>query len=237
MADLIERLKTLQSLDTQLYQFERQQQAKPRELEEFRHQVEEQQEQLKEAEDRLKAIQLAHKEKEVDLQTREGNIKKLQGQLHQVKTNKEYTAMQHEINAARADSSLLEDAILKLLEDIEVAMRARDVQKKRLEEKQAWFRQEDRRIQGELQQAKEAIGRLRAERSQNTPGIPEEALVVYDRVLKVRNGLALVPLSGETCGGCHQRLPPQVVNEVYLKAKLVTCEACNRILYLNDAAV
>jgi hypothetical protein len=51
----------------------------------------------------------------------------------------------------------------------------------------------------------------------------------------LRDGLALVPLVSDACGGCHRRLPPQVINQVYLKADLVTCESCNRILYFDEA--
>ena len=44
----------------------------------------------------------------------------------------------------------------------------------------------------------------------------------------------MVSVLNESCGGCHRRLPPQIVNEVYLNAAIVTCPSCNRILY-DDA--
>ena len=67
------------------------------------------------------------------------------------------------------------------------------------------------------------------------PTLLPATLEVYERVLDIREGLALVPVLNDSCGGCHRRLPPQVINEVYLKAKLVTCENCNRILYFDEA--
>ena len=87
MADQIDLLKQLQQLDGELYRLRRVQQEKPQELEAVKAQAAEQEAQLKAAEERLKSLQLAQKEKEIELQTREGNVKKLQGQLFHVKAN------------------------------------------------------------------------------------------------------------------------------------------------------
>jgi predicted nucleic acid-binding Zn-ribbon protein len=72
---------------------------------------------------------------------------------------------------------------------------------------------------------------LEGARKTIVPEVPPEPLAAYERVLEIREGLALVPVVGDACGGCNRRLPPQIVNEALLKAKLVTCESCNRILY------
>ena len=66
------------------------------------------------------------KAQELELQTREASVQKLKGQLFQLKTNKEYTAMQHEIDTLKADNSLLEDAILKTFESIDQAKQHRE---------------------------------------------------------------------------------------------------------------
>ena len=68
----------------------------------------------------MKALQLQMKQKEGELQTREDQIKKLNTQLMQLKTNREYTAMQHEIDTLKADNSLMEEAIIAVLDGIDV---------------------------------------------------------------------------------------------------------------------
>ena len=93
MADQIELLKQLQVLDGELYKLRRQQQEKPAELEQVAVEVAAQEAALKAAEEQLSGLQLSQKAKDMELQTREANIKNLQGQLFQVKTNKEYRAM------------------------------------------------------------------------------------------------------------------------------------------------
>jgi len=218
MADQIETLKQLQQFDGELYRLRQQQREKPRELEAVQAQVAAQEARTKGVEDRLRSLQLAQKEKEMELQTREGNVKKLQGQLFQLKTNKEYAAMQREIDVLKAENSLLEEAILKTFDAIDQASKERQQEQRRLAEEQA-------RLQLETTRVTEVLA----------PAVPPATLATYERILKIREGLALVPLMENACGGCHRRMPPQVINEVYLKAKLVTCESCTRILYFDEA--
>ena len=86
-----------------------------------------------------------------------------------------------------------------------------------------------------MQTIGEQIAQLERSRKTLVPDILPEALSTYERILKIREGLAMVPVVGEACGGCDRRLPPQVVNQVYMKTELVTCESCNRILYVDEA--
>ena len=235
MADQLEVLKQLQVLDGKIFFLRKQQENKPRELEEMKAQVAAQEANVKSADARLKTLQLAQKEKEVELQSREANIKKLQGQLFQVKTNKEYTTMQREIDTIKADNSVLEETILGAFDAIEQATRERQREQAVFAEQQQRLRAEEQRMIQELAEIQTQVDRLERDRAALVPGVPAEALRVYQRVLEIREGLALVPLLKDMCGGCHRRLPPQVVNRVLLKAALVTCESCSRILYLDDA--
>ena len=235
MAEQLETLKRLQALDGELFRLRREQQDKPRELEAATAQVDAQAARAKAAEERLRALQLSQKEKEVELQTKEANVKKLQGQLFQVKTNKEYSALQREIDSLKADNSLLEEAILQGFDGIDQAQKQRAQEQGRLAEQQERLRAEQARVDRALAEIGERIAQLDRDRRTMVPDVPTETLATYERVLDIREGLALVPLINDACGGCHRRLPPQVVNEVYLKAKLTTCENCNRILYFDEA--
>lgn len=235
MADQLEILKKLQTLDGELYRLRRQQEEKPKELERASAEAAAQDARLKDSEAALKTLQLTQKEKEVELQTKEANVKKLQGQLVQLKTNKEYSAMQREIDTLKSDNSLLEEAILKTLEAIDQATKERQESQRQAAECQQRLQAERGRVERELAAIGEQIAQLERSRQALLPDIPPQALATYERVLEIREGLALVPVMHESCGGCNRRLPPQVINQVYLKAELVTCEHCNRILYFDEA--
>lgn len=233
MANQLDTLKQLQELDSQLFELRRQQEDKPRELGQAEAETAAQDARVKAADGKLKTAQLAQKEQEVELQTKEGNVRKLQGQLFQVKTNKEYSTMQHEIETLKADNSLLEEAILKWFDAVEAASRERQQEQRRLAESQARLAQERTRIEGELAAVGEQMAKLERQRQTLVPDVQPPTLAVYERVLRMRQGVALVPLLNDACGGCHRRLPPQVINLVHLNTDLVTCEACNRILYFD----
>jgi predicted nucleic acid-binding Zn-ribbon protein len=234
MADTLEMLKKLQAVDSELYRLRRQQEEKPRELEAAAARVAAQEAKVKAAEAKLKAQQLAQKEKEVELQTKEASVKKLQGQLFQVKTNKEYSAMQHEIDALKADNSLLEEAILRAFDAIDQAAKERQAEQQQLAEEQQRLAKERARIEQEVAALNERVAQLERSRQALLPDVDPKAVKAYERILDIRDGLAMVPLLNDTCGGCNRRLPPQVVNQVYLKADLITCESCNRILYFDE---
>ena len=234
MADTLEMLKKLQTVDSELYRLRRQQEEKPRELEAANARVAAQDARVKAADAKLKTLQLAQKEKEVELQTKEAGVRKLQGQLFQLKTNKEYTAMQHEIDTLKADNSLLEEAILRAFDAIDSAMKERQAEQQRLAEEQKRLTQERARIEQEVAALDEQVGQLERSRQALLPDLDPKAVKTYERILDIRDGLAMVPLINDTCGGCNRRLPPQVINQVYLKASLVMCESCNRILYSDE---
>lgn len=237
MADLLDTLRHLQTLDSQLWRLRAEQRQKPRELEAAQQQMAQQQAKAQALDAKVKEAQMAQKQKEMDLAAKESTIKKFQMQLTQVKTNKEYSAMQHEIDQHRADVSLLEEQILACMDGIEQVVREAKAQAAQVAQQQAALRQEEARVAAEIAELEQRVSALEAQRQTMTPQADQQALSVYERVLAKREGLALVPLVEESCGGCHMMQPPQVINEVYLKAKIVTCENCNRILYVDASTV
>ena len=237
MVGQLEALRKLQELDGELYRLRMLQRKKPLELEEAKQHLADHQAAAKAAENALKALQLKQKEAELELANREGVIKKLQTQLFQVKTNKEYAAIQQEIAQAKADVSLFEETILKLLDEIEAARQASKAEQAKTAEEQQQLAQQQARITQDLAEIEQRIATLDHQRTTITPSVNKEFLSTYERILAAREGLALVPMINQrACGGCHMQLTPQTINQCLLKATLVTCESCSRILYLEDRA-
>ena len=78
------------------------------------------------------------------------------------------------------------------------------------------------------------INDLTAKGKQIIPSIDKRIYPVYERILKALRGLALVKVENYTCQGCFISVTPQVVNEIKMLEKLVTCGTCARILYLEE---
>ncbi len=232
----IKALVGLQELDSRLLVLQRQIEQRPQEEASIRRGLETFKRRVQELEASLKSLQMKHKEKDLELETKEAAVKKYQAQLPQVKTNKEYAALQTEIGGMKADGSLLEEAILLLLEEIDRAKAALAVA-------QQEHHREEQRVQEQLRQLEEAAGgwereaaMLTEQRREAASAIDRQILSQYERILKTRRGAALVPVIHESCSGCHMGLPPQVINEIQIGERLIICESCARILYIPESA-
>ena len=189
---------------------------------------------LKCLEEELKKVQLVHKEKEGDLQTKEEAIKKHQSQLSQIKTNKEYTALQKEIDSLKADSSLLEEDIINSLDKIDEIKKNIAKEKEIFEIEKNKTGEDKKKMEVECKKAEAEYNDLSNKRKEFASKIDRSILSKYDRILHNKNGLAMVPVVSNACGGCNMNLPPQVINEARLRRELVFCGNCARILYSKE---
>lgn len=233
-AEQMKLLVELQELDSHLIKLNGEINAVPEKIKELENIFKEKGANLKKFEDELKAIQVKKKEKEMALETGEGMIKKYQGQLGQVKTNKEYSALLEEINRVKADDSLVEEAIINFMDEIDAANKKITKEKDALKQEEVRLNEEKKRLNDEAAKLKEEAAKYEKQRSELVPKIDKPILTKYSHLLNNRDGLAVVQLANETCQGCFRVLPPQVVNEVRMKNSIVVCEYCARMLYVAE---
>ena len=112
----IKILAELQKIDSEIYRLRKDLAQQPILQKKSEAAFENKKVNLKSAEEALKNLQMKQREKEGELATKEEKIKKLQGQLYQLKSNKEYSVMEMEIKGLKADLSLLEEDILRMLD-------------------------------------------------------------------------------------------------------------------------
>lgn len=234
MEEQIKLLIELQGLDKEIFRLEKELALKPQEIKNLDDAFKAREEETKASDSDLKQLQVAHKDKEVQLQTKEESIKKLQTQLYQVKTNKEYTAMENEIKGARADCSVLEEEIINLLDKIDEAENRKKERSENLKIEQKKVEEEKKRVNGEAKKIEEELNGLKGQRKGLAEKVDKTILSKYERILYNKNGMALVPVRNDACQGCFLDLPPQVINEIKMKKDLIFCESCARILYLEE---
>jgi predicted nucleic acid-binding Zn-ribbon protein len=76
---------------------------------------------------------------------------------------------------------------------------------------------------------------LDQERKLILPGIDAKIISQYDRILWAnRDGLAIVSVKDNSCQGCNMYVPPQVINLIKMYEHIITCEVCNRMLYIEN---
>ncbi len=236
IADQLKALVELQGLDARLWQLKRELEAKPQEIAEAKQQVQKILKEVQELEGQVRTLEVKRNQMEMDLGEKEGQIKKLQTQLFQVKTNKEYTAMTKEIEGFKADKSVLEEEVLNFMEEIDRAKGRLATEREALKTKEAEFTAQTARLEQESRQIQSLIQELLSQRSALAPKVDPPVLSRYERILERKEGLALVPVRQDACGGCHMVLPPQMINEIQMGTRLIGCESCTRILYIEPAS-
>lgn len=229
----------LQAVDHQLYQLKRQRAAKPVQIEQLKAAFQTETKQVTVLEEQVKALQVKRNGMEGDLAAKEASVKKLQGQLYAVKTNKEYTTFQHQIAGVKADNSVLEEEILKVMEQVDQQKAAVAAAKEVLKGHEATHRESVAVIEQEMATLDAAIAQLTDQRQAITPRVERKLLAQYERIVEKKDGLGLVPVRvrQEACGGCHMNIPPQTINEIRLKERWITCGSCARLLYYPDESV
>ena len=161
-------------------------------------------------------------------------LSKLKDQLMTVKTNKEYTAMLHEIQGAETQIRGEEDKILEFMEEGEQLDKELKSVKKDL----------DRRcseIQGSIQALEQSVPdlesqavRLQQQKQAMECVVEAELLARYRRIADARKGMGLAEAKDELCTACHVRIRPQVYADLRQTDNVHVCDSCSRILYLRD---
>jgi hypothetical protein len=232
----LSNLIKLQRIDSAIYTLKDEKDIKPKEIEALRLSFEAKKQHLAELEKASLDLQKQEKEHKLDLASKEENSKKLQSQLYQLKTNKEYQVMLQQIQDAKADASLIEDKILQLFEQMDKIKAEIEGEKKRLGEEEQTFNQQKKKADDRIKEIDGHLAQLDGQRKQIIPEINHKIFAQYERILTNRDGLAIVTVKDDSCQGCNMYVPPQVINLIKMYERIITCEVCNRILYIEDEA-
>ncbi|MDD4955728.1 MAG: C4-type zinc ribbon domain-containing protein [Candidatus Omnitrophica bacterium] len=237
LKDEIYKLVQLQNVDSQIYHLKSKKETEiPAALETLKNEFESRKKDFEVFSEKLKQLQVKKKEKELDLATKEENVKKSQGQLFQLKSNKEYHAKLTEIASLKADVSLLEEDVLKALDEIETADKKAKEEKEALAEEEKKYKETEAKLKSELADIDAKIKSLEENKVSVAKDIDKNVLNKYERLIKTRYGRAMAPVdaSTENCGACNMKVTAQKINEIKMYDQLVFCESCVRILYLPE---
>jgi len=158
--------------------------------------------------------------------------------MDNVKNNREYDALTKEIEMQKLEIQLSEKKIkeasgyLESKKETKVSAGTRLTGKKEaLEEKKV----ELEKIISKTEKEEEKLKR-KAERQRKN--IEDRLLKAYDKVRTTyRNGLGVVTVQRNSCGGCFNKIPPQLQLEIGMRKKIIACEHCGRILVDDNILV
>ncbi|MDH3217561.1 MAG: C4-type zinc ribbon domain-containing protein [Candidatus Krumholzibacteria bacterium] len=167
---------------------------------------------------------------EQQLEDNEEKLKKYKVQLMEVKTNKEYTAMLHEIDHLEKDTEAKEERLLILMDQLDGESNDNESYLEKSAKDKAQLVSQGEELEKRISSLEQEMQRLRAEKpkllAELDPGVKKR----YERTLAKLHDFAVTHVVDETCQGCFTRIPPQIVVEVKNNDRLITCEACGRML-------
>ncbi len=233
--DQLKKLVEVQKIDEQIYKFNQDLQEKPQIIENLKNEFEETKTHLNALEEKLKHIQVDRKEKELELKAKEDEIAKANTVLSELKTNKEYSAKISEIESIKADKSQIEEKILISFDEADAVNQDIEKEKAVLAEREKEYLAKKQVVEGEIKEIETQVTGLKTGREEAARDIDPTMKARYEKILERREGLAIVPvIGGNSCGGCHMNVTPQMVNAIKMNTELVPCEYCQRILYLEE---
>jgi uncharacterized protein len=228
-ADL-EKLIALQQAEVELRRVEGQLRDVPRARSEMEARLAAERGRLDAARSALADSQKGRKQHEGALQDFEAKRSKYKGQLMEVKTNKEYTAMLHEIEGVERDIRSREDQILAEMERAEGLTAEVKAEEEAFKEAGGRAREGGRALDERARSLEEERTRLSAERDAVAATVPDEVLELFQRVARLR-GVAVAEARDGMCQVCHLKLRLQMYAEIKHNEEIQQCPACNRILY------
>jgi len=185
---------------------------------------------LDKARDALVAAQKARRQLEGDLQDLETKRSRYKSQLMEVKTNKEYTAMLHEIEGVERDIRSREDLILAEMERAEGLTSEIKQEEAAFKNVEARCSEDARALHARAEALKARVETLAGEREAIAAALPSNARELFLRVARLR-GAAVAEARDGMCQLCHMKLRPQMFMDLKKNEQVVQCPSCSRILF------
>jgi len=231
MLEAIEKLLVLQDRDRKIRRIENELAHVEPERQTFKGKTAATQAQLENARLRGKQIESDRKRLELDVEAKKTQIERYANQQLQTRKNEEYRALAHEIETCKADIMKIEDQEIELMEKAEQA--AKDVArftrefeaaKKLADDQVGQLGEREKNLQKELAE-------LQSNRAELAAAVDEGVRARYERLVKSKGENILVGVNHGVCGGCHMKLPAQVLVACQAEQEVVACTNCGRILY------
>ncbi len=164
----------------------------------------------------------------VDAQTR---LARYQEQLNDVKNNREYDTLSKEIQFLSLEIELCNKKIKEGSAQVEAKEAQLEQNQTNLNEREKDLVDKKKELNTILSETREEEEQLKAQAADLEEKIEPRLLTSFKRILRnARNGLGIVYVQRDSCGGCFNKIPPQRQLDIKMHKKIIVCEYCGRIL-------
>jgi len=230
----IDKLIRLQDKDKEIQKIKKRLIKIPGILKDIDNKIKQSAEIVDKIEKELKENQKKRRSLELDVEDYKQKVKDKKRELNDIKTNKEYSAMLTQIEFLNKKKEDAEDKVIaSLLETDIIQNKIKDAKKKR-EEVKSKYEKEKEKINKEKEKLEKELAELKEKREKIVSNIDPEYLTLYNDLAKTKAGIPLSYVDDNNyCSECYIKVRPQRLLELKRGGKIITCENCGRILYLE----
>ena len=230
MKDQLLLLEELQRHDARLQELESALAAIPAKLKAMQADLQKVEDLLSQERAQLGETERYKSEQEAALKNEEQLAQRAKVKLQAVKNTKEYMATQRELETTRKLAQEREDEVLKLLGAIEESKKNIAAHEADVGVIREAVAKEEAASRGEITKLEAQLAEERRGREQVAAEVRPDVMRRYASI-RMKRGLAVVPVKNGTCQGCHMNIPPQLYNMLQRGQSIETCPNCHRIVY------
>jgi len=231
LKEQLDLLWELQRIDLELRSIKDSQEGYPKEIKRLDEKQKIEKEKIQKDKEKIELLEKERRRKEGQLSIEQEKIKKTEGRMFEVKTNKEYQALLTEIETLKGANSREEEEILQLLDEMDELKKSLSKREKEIGATLAKIEGEKKILQEKMGRDQEILKRQMERRESVTKQLESTLYKLYNTLKEKRKGVGVVSVKQETCQGCFVNVPPQMFIEVQKNNTLIRCPNCNRILY------
>jgi len=231
----LKALYRLQIVDSEIDKIKTLRGELPLEVQDLEDEVEGLETRIGKLNEELTELETAVKTKQNEIIDAENLIKKYEEQQNNVRNNREYDSLSKEIEYQTLEIELCNKKIKEFTVLKDEKAQVIDESKKNLEELKGDLENKTSELDSIIADTRKEEEELDNESQKIGKAIEDRILTAYRRIRQnARNGLAVVPVQRDACGGCFNQIPPQRQLDIKSHKKIIVCEYCGRILVDED---
>lgn len=231
VASKLEALLNLQNIDSQLDEIKQVRGDLPEEVRDLEDEIAGYQVRVQKFDEEIQNLNDTIAARKQAIKDSEGLIRKYEDQQQNVRNNREFDAISKEIELQKLEIQISEKKIREAMYQIDQKGQEIAGTKQRLDERVKDLQNKNGELSVIVSESEEDERKLMEERNKAEKNIEDRLLMAYTRIRgNVRNGLAVVTVKRDACGGCFNTVPPQRQADIATQKKIIVCEHCGRIL-------
>ena len=229
-----EKLKTLYNLQTTLSAIDEKRALRgelPLEVEDLEDEIEGLTTRVEKIEYEIQDFQNAINQKRGEIENAQASVERYQRQLDDVKNNREYDTLTKEIEFQTLEIELCNKKIKEAFIKVDECKRDLEKTDALIADRQQALEEKRNELDEIMEETKEEEDKLKANAKELEEKIEPRLLSSFKRIRKgARNGLGIVTVQRDACGGCFAKIPPQRQLDIKMHKKVIVCEYCGRII-------